>query len=405
MVRIPIHHILFFALLTLVAGCGGREEGSGTEPEVVDDGLVFVARQDMMRAPGLEGTGTQDAPDPGDPIIISNFKAGDLLYFSQMPQGQSPNFDGNDDSTVNYMYVYEYKPDQNANWSEGYNFQVKSSTFGFDWDRVLAVGPSGNAFKFFGFHFPVGQQPVWRVQEDQTGGEENPFDTKNFMSSDIMGAYHATSAIFTRMRFRLFHLMTYLMVKIYVPVYEGKTDDPDKLSYSGFNEDALKEAIVTNAITDFRIEWAASKSSDSEAPLVQTDNTSGRHNIKMYRHQIDETSVTEIKVPDYYGNDVEGIVDGIDRVRTYQFSVLFPTQTFDSNFLRFALKTPGGDTVYYYFKSEYIREGTFGLTQGTLQELDLYLPRNTNQTIVVGAKILPWKEAETEMTVNKQTDE
>lgn len=399
--------ILAIGLLPAVLGsCSGKDEGEPQVPPTADDGIIRVSREGMRLAPGIELYDSET--DNSAPIIISQFQENDLLYFSQMPQAGSPNFEDWTEETLNYMYVYKYVPDDEASWADGYNFAVVDGRMGFNWDNVLAVGPSGNAFKFFAFHFPVGQQPVWSVQTDQTGSNGDPFATDNFMKSDIMGAYHSTSAIFTRMRFRLFHLMTYLMVKIYVPVYDGTSADYNDQSYSGFNPGAMKGAYVLNASTDFKIEWAAAKSSDSEAPLVQADETKPKNNIKMYRHNIDSDTEKTIDVTPYYGGQVDGITDNQDRVRTYQFSVLFPTQNFTGDFLCFALTTPGGDTKYYYFRGEQIvgAEGTsFGLTQGTLQELELYLPRKTNQTVVVGAKILPWKNAETDMTVNKQTND
>ena len=163
-----------------------------------------------------------------------------------------------------------------------------------------------------------------------------------------------------------------------------------------------------DAITDFSIEWAAAKSSDTEPPLVQVNDKAKRHNIKMYAHEYDKEKekVTEIDVSKYYEEKVDGITDGKDQVRTYHFSVLFPAQSVGDNFLCFSLKTPGGDSKYYYFSGSQIvgADGdSYGLTQGTLQQLYLYLPRKTNQTVLVGAKILPWQQGVTDMTVTKES--
>lgn len=386
-----------------MGGCTRGEEGEEPGQEWVNDGMIFAAGQDILRAEGMDGEDSE--ADNSAPIIYGSFQNGDLLYFSQMPQGVNPNFEDQSESASNYLYIYSCSPNGQATWAEGYNFKVVEGRRSFNWDNVLSVGPSGNAFKFFGFFFPGEEQTVrWNVEQDQTGSA-NPYDTDNFVKSDIMGAFHATSAIYTRMRFRLFHLMTYLMVKVYVPVFNGTANDYNNQSYSGFNENAMQGGYVLNAYTDFKIEWAASKSSDTDPPLVQADDTKAKSHIKMYRHDLDESQISTVYVPDYYGQEVDGITDNQDRVRTYQFSVLFPTQAFDGDFICFALTTPGGDTKYYYFRAEQIigSDGTsFGLTQGTLQELNLYLPRKTNQTVLVGAKILPWKDSETEMTVNKQ---
>lgn len=160
-----------------------------------------------------------------------------------------------------------------------------------------------------------------------------------------------------------------------------------------------------NALTDFNIEWAASKSSDTEAPFVQTPANGPKSNIRMYRHKDNDNEIKDdLYIKQYYTGTVDGITD-YDEVRTYNFSVIFPTQNFGDNFLCFALTTPGGDVKYYYFSGSQIvgADGnSYGLTQGTLQQLYLYLPRKTNQTVLVGAKILPWQDAQTDMTVTKK---
>lgn len=401
MKKILLHSILV-ALGISAMSC------SDSEPEQNPDGVqetevssIFVGSSKIRAADGIEGEGTSDT----DPIIISNFSNGDLLYFSQMPQGYSPNFSDYTQEALSYLYVYRYNGNENATWSQGENFSVSGDRLSFNWDRVMAVGPSGNSFKFFAFHYPVQNVVRWNVETDQTGGDGNEYDTSNFMKSDIMGAYHATSSLFTRMRFRLFHLMTYLKITLYVPVYDGNFSDPEKQEYSGFDEGALMGGYMLNAITDFNIEWAAAKSSDTEAPLVQTDASSRRSNLKMYRHPDHEDEISQINVRKFYSQHVDGIEGDYDNVRTYNFSVIFPNQTFDSDMLCFALKTPGGDTKYYYFSNNQTLlsdEQRFELTQGTLQQLYLYLPRKTNQSIIVGAKILPWEDTVTDMTVNKQ---
>lgn len=390
------------ALISILCACGNEIETPGILPE--DDGIIYVTRQAVTTADDIG----DDDNDDSAPIITNSFEAGDLLYFSQMPQGLNPNFTDTLASAPNYLYIYEYQDNLDASWASEFNFKVWGNRRSFNWDDVIGVGPNGNAFKFFGFFFPIKQKPVWSVETDQS----DP-DTTAFKSSDIMGAYHSTSAIFTRMRFRLYHLMTYLKVTVYVPVYQGDNSSSD-MSYSGFNEGAMQGGYMMNIIKDFSIEWATAKSSDTEPPMVQVSGNAERSNIKMFAHHSDETE-SEIEINNYYGGQVDGITDGKDTVRTYNFSVLFPTQIrqgsqgiVDSdNFLCFSLVTPGGDKKYYYFYSSQIKGAdgnSFGLTQGTLQQLYLYLPRKTNQSVLVGAKILPWQEGITDMTVNKQSN-
>lgn len=359
---------------------------------------IFAAFSPMVKADNLGDDDTEDTA----PIITDGFSDGSLLYFSQMPQGSSPNFEDEDETAANYLYIYEYRPNAKATWESGENFVTHNDRLSFNWERTVGVGPSGNAFKFFGFYFPEDNIIRWKVEKDQTGGQTDPYDKKNFIKSDIMGAYHATSAIYTRMRFRLFHLMTYLKVTLYVPVYKAQYSDPEKQNYSGFEAGALMGGFLLDALTDFNIEWAASKSSDTEAPFVQTPANGPKSHIKMYRHRSDDTQTEPLDVRNYYNGNVDGITEGMDEVRAYDFSVIFPTQTFTGNFLCFALTTPGGDVKYYYFASSQVNGAGIDLTQGTLQQLYLYLPRKTNETVLIGAKILPWQDAQTDMTVTKK---
>lgn len=384
---------------------GACSNDSEPDKDVMSDNISIYAACNMMVTADNIG---DDDTDETAPIILNDFLNGSLLYFSQMSQGDNPNFEDSSEDAKSYLYVYEYRKNENATWESGENFVNKTGHWSFNWERTLAVGPNGNAFKFFAFYYPVDNTIRWNVEQDQTGGDETPYDTSNFLRSDIMGAYHATSSIYTRMRFRLYHLMTYLKVTLYVPVYKGEFSEPEKQNYSGFNAGALKGGYLLNAITDFSIEWAASKSSDTEAPLVQSNQSSQRKNIKMYRHQADEDATINLPVKDYYNGSVDGVIDNMDEVRVYNFSVIFPTQAFNDNFLCFALTTPGGDVKYYYFSGSQLLgadSDSYGLTQGTLQQLYLYLPRKTNQTVLVGAKILPWQNAQTDMTVSKQQND
>lgn len=395
--------VKYFLIWSLTIGFMGAcsHESEPVEGDMTETVAIFAASDPMVIADGLGDDDTDDSM----PIITDGFADGSLLYFSQLSQSSSPNFTDFTESASNYLYIYEYRDNPKASWESGENFTTYNGRLSFNWDRTVNVGPNGNAFKFFGFFFPEDNQIRWSVETDQTGGDSTPYDKSNFIKSDIMGAYHATSTIFTRMRFRLFHLMTYLKITLYVPVYKAEYSNPEKQNYSGFEEGSLKGGFLLDALTDFNIEWTASKSSDTEAPFVQTPANGRKSNIKMYRHLSDESNISDLDIKNYYNGVVDGIKEGIDEVRTYNFSVIFPTQTFSGNFLCFALTTPGGDVKYYYFASSQINGAGIDLTQGTLQQLYLYLPRKTNETVLVGAKILPWQNAQTDMTVTKQEKE
>lgn len=360
------------------------------EPEPASDSVIpglYVAANMPLTATDADSEGEDDADDG---MIIKDFDTSSILYFSQLGTIDTPNFS---DMTANgrpYCYQYEYSPDPTANWDIGYNFKHKTGTNPFDWKSVTELGSVGNAFSFFAMYFPVDNTVKWAVQTDQS-------DKSAFLMSDIMGAYHATSSLYTRMRFNLFHLMVYLKVTIYVPVFESSVNN-DNFNISGFEADALQGAYLLNANTDFDIDWLAVRSSDKMAPLTQSIES--KTNIKMFTHPA-TGDIKTIDVRNYYagGSLTE------DDVRTYSFSVIFPSQNFSDNFLCFALKDKDNALRYFYFSGSQILgdSGNYSLSQGTLQELFLYLPRNSNETILVGANVLPWKDSVTDMTVSKDT--
>ena len=407
------HTLMILATLAAFASCSapetGRQETDGQQLVT----RVYAARQQAVAADGVS-----------DPIITDGFSEGDKLYFSQLPPAGYPNFGQASSSSSSDLYVYEYREEPDADWNKEFNF-VHTEGLGpvFDWETVKNVGSVGNAFSMYAFYYPLANSVRFDVEQDQRGSED-PYDKSNFLKSDIMGAYHATSSLYTRMRFRLFHLMVYLKVTLYVPVYDDQNTYGD-LSFSGFRENAVRNARVMNASTGFNIEWRAKRSSDTEAPLTQSDATGARHDIIMYRHEPGADNTTMIDIKDFYPNygDISGLCScdeectsesckgseggacTCDKVQVYHFSVLFPSQSFGDRFLCFELQDPQdeGKTRYYYFSGSQIvgDSGNYSLTQGTLQELAIYLPRMTNETILVNAKILPWAEAATDMTVTK----
>lgn len=394
-----IYRYFYIILPLALLSCSNDDNLPGDERtgNIVKD--ITVSYQGATVAPGLALEG--DADEHISPaIILDQFSPGDKLYFSQMgpTSTQDPNFSNYEENASPYCYIYEYDENDEATWASGFNFSLHDTTRQpFKWETVTQVGSVGNAFSFYAFYYPINNTPVWNVQTDQRGSGEDVYDTGNFLVSDIMGAYHASSAIYTRMRFRLFHLMVYLKVTLYVPVYEAEADGT---GYSGFGEGAMQGALVLNAVPDINIEWRANRTSDTYPPLTQPGNNMGKQNIVMYQHKPDEEVIENFEVSNYY----TGGTLTVDNVRAYNFSVLFPAQSFDNNFLCFVLRSQDDSLRYFYFSGNQIvgDSGNYSLTQGTLQHLSLYLPRTANETILVRANILPWSDSLTDMTVTEQ---
>lgn len=379
-----------------MAGCS--DKGGQYDPDDKELSLEQIRVSRISRAGSLEG---QTNLPPGDvsPLTDENmFSENSLLYISQLGTTTAPNFT---EGATSNLYIYKYKANPAATWEQDYNFVVNDGSSPLTWVDVKNMGSVGNAFSLYAMTFP-GNQISFSVNQDQTGGTGDQYNQQNFFNSDILGAYHATSALYTRLRFNLFHLMVYLKVTIYVPVYQDQTNDANQFSYSGFKEGAVQEAYVLNAYRNFTIDWTANRSSDTEAPLTYGTGNSG--SIKMYMHQPDSTPFELENVTDYFGDSKLET----DRVRAYNFSVLFPARnsTDKTNIsLYFLLQNVDVDDTekYYFFESNQIATGTYSPAQGTLQQLYLYLPRTDNKAILVGAKILPWGSSFTDMTVTEQT--
>ena len=386
-----------------------------------------------------KGTRAYSTADDNNDILTKEnfFNEKSILYVSQLGTTEGTNFPINYTSTSeieNNLYPYQwYENLKNPKWDEEYNFNPVNPDNVINWSVIKEKGSVGNAFSLYAMYFPIDPKIRFSVEEDQTGGDSDPYNTSKFLMSDIMGAYHATSSLYTRLRFRLFHLMVYLKVTLYVPVLaDFLSDDHTISSFSGYDFGALEDARVLNANTDFSIEWRANRSSDTEAPLTQP--TGDKKDIIMYCHKYDkdEDKTICLDVSKYYTGNFVGVCKckkegGVpcddcngecckeggnpsackcDEVRIYNFSVLFPAQDFGkNNILRFQLKDKDNSTRNYYFSGSQVIGGeneNYSLTQGTLQHLYLYLPRTTNETILIGAKKLPWDNAFTDMTVTQE---
>ena len=342
-----------------------------------------------------------------------------LLYISQAGTIINPNFTGDkssdNDLYNNNLYRYVYSENSSADWNSGYNFTVFTTEEGSNpvkWRDIRDRGSVGNAFKLYALHFPVENTVRFRVEKNQQ-------ELEDFRKSDIMGAYHATSSLYSRLRFRLYHLMVYLRVTLYVPVYLEPANDNSQST--GFDAGAVKNAFLRNVITDFDIDWRASRSSDNDAPFVFTDNK--MHEVAdyvfMYAHESNKEEdapirTIRINVGDFYGQG-----SGEDEVYVYNFSVLIPPQKIENNdaFMQFQLLPAGSDDSEfdkdktqlknYVFRTNQLMSGSndFQLTQGSLSHLKLYLPRKGNDVILVGADIIDWTDASSDMTVTKQEKE
>lgn len=336
------------------------------------------------------------------------------------PDPDSDQDNQEDTSPINlYHYTYGHRPIYpNPDWDEGYNFFPTDPKDMINWETVRAFGPYGNGYALCALYLPFSNDFSdfnYEVKSDQSTLE-------NLKRSNILGAKHTTSSLFSRLQFQLYHLMVYLKVKVYVPVF--KDGDPDardeKDQPSGYSADALEGAEIINVYNKYTINW---KTRGSEYAPLTTADVSDENNmvasLKMYRHPFPDNgtipAITSIKVSEFYS----GLKDmDYDDVYVYEFSALIPAQPTgfaNTNFLKFPIKSTmsGGKIKNYVFSSQQRPEGSGSsdielYEPGYRQTLELYLPRNHSAAVLIKAEVDPWTEVESDMHVSpipkKDTD-
>lgn len=370
--------------------------------------------------PSLEIDEEGEEPDELNPqnfIPYSlTFDSSSRIFVSQQTEKVPPFYNDED------IYPYNYfESIIEPNWEKGYNFAPQQDD-ALEWFKIGERGSYRGSFALYALYFPLSDvirqknednMITYSVMEDQSIEDEDGIPI-NLIKSDILGAYHSTPTLFTRLRFRLFHLMTYLRIRLYVPIW----DPSSKTGFTG--DDALLQASLNNVTPDFAIEWKAKRSSDTEGPAVSA--LKGEDHIIMYEHKIPKDRAREtlkIKYTDYIPKDYfeQPLKGDYDDVKVYDFSVIIPMQkgipdpndeekeiSFTStDFLTFILQNPSGGNVSYNFNQNYSANSTSSnlmLSQGKFQLLELYVPRVGNQVIYINASINPWNHRATSFPLN-----
>lgn len=302
-----------------------------------------------------------------------------LIYISQRGLNNIEPAFGDPDSDNLYTYVYYDNPA--ANWESGYNF-APAGDRELDWENIKNIGTIGNSYVLFSMYFPEDNKVRFEVEADQS-------NLSNLRKSNVMAARHTTDELDSRLTFRFYHLMAFLNVSLYLPVYD-ETDN------SGFLENALDQGDILNINRFFRIDYSANVGVDQSPAVVIPENR--LEDIRMYVHP--GSQETTINVSDFYPNaEVE-----TDRVRKYTLSAMFPAgqNILQGDFLRFGVHTPGG-TVKKYVFSPSVQSISLQIEKGSVTQLGLYLPRHDNNTIIVNAEILDWNKSSSSMNLVEET--
>lgn len=423
-----IYGILIPAVIAILSGCTQDEADPGQKGD--GSSAVDVINVSLRTRDGSEETpgdydtdkeaekDTEEITDTdiqrlyGMPFKLS-FDSNSIIFVSQQTEKSYPY--SSDDIT----YAYKYIEDNEADWEDGYNFTPLDQESPLEWFTIGNRGSFRGGFALYALYFPGRTEIPQRVENNVIyySVESDQSTLENLIKSDILGAYHSNPTLFTRLRFNLFHLMTYLRIRLYVPVY-------DREKKTGFYDNALISANLSQASPDFSIEWSALRSSDTEGPAITPGNTEGT--ITMYMHPIPEGEERETKDDFEYGKYIpdtfydQGIDGDYDTVKVYDFSVIIPRQgnvtdengKVDSftqtNFLNFVMQSNSGAEVKYLF-NQALTASSLGnnlqLDQGVFQYLELYVPRIGNNVIYVKGTLNPWGQHTTSLPLHSNEDD
>ena len=359
-------------------------------------------------------------------LFPKKFEEDSKIYIIQKTPSSSTKFPATEENSWetgalkakygNIMSIYTYKHNPNADWDKEYNFVPDTDDSALNWKTVRNNGSDGNAYKFYAYFFPVDNRtlsqkldrnPDWSLNSLTTGdmtlktGQwQSISQIDDLRSLDVMGAYHATPSLYSRMRLKFHHLMCYVRVTLYVPVVQPrynrddpqyKGDLPDEIvGYTGFDDNAFEnndnfsstkgqpgvyigsgggagitglggsKVVSINYVIDYNKVLNSNEDAPSVSP-VYGGTSSNPAGVSLYLHR-------ELYAKDS-GNDISGASpvftidkeelgisysgddDRYDEVRRYEFSGYIPTQIGDrlynnsnnpkKNIFYMTLKTPG----------------------------------------------------------------
>lgn len=393
-----IKALFALAMIFPMGSCSNGEDTPGGDLSSEVKFSAEIHKQLKLSSRAEEGPdGTEYIPDAGEKAesyYDLAFNENSVLFVSQMTETTKPFL--KEDMIFSYQYFDE---GEETGWMDppegpgGYNFTPLANTTPLEWKDIKANGFFQNGYALFALYYPVGNTIRYDVETDQ-----NSLD--NLMKSDVLGAYHSTSALFTRIKFNLFHLMTYLKVTVFVPIY-------DETSKTGFFSDSFVSATLLNAYKDFVIDWGTIRSSDTEGPVTLYDQSAEKVDINMFTHPRDVSTdkIVDLRYKDYVNDTFteQPVVGDFDKVRVMNFSVIVPVQPADyaqNDFFKFVFRTLSGEEKTYYFNFSQYAGGTnsdIKMNQGTLQHFLLYLPRKGRQAVLMKADVINWEDYYTEL--------
>lgn len=418
--RYGLPAFLCLALMLLAASCATVDDDAPVAGDIiVPEGNVAEIGA-FLADYGQEHSYSTRAADINDLIPYPlDFDQSSILHLSQQTENNTAFQDENN------IYSYRFVPGAVASWEDEmtYNFKAYNQTNPLEWRKIGEGGAYNGGFALYCLHFPLETAPRAVTDQGAVHYYVMPDQRKleDLWKSDILGGYHSTPDLQSRIKFKLYHLMMYIRVRLYVPEF-----NPEK--NTGYREGALNYGTINNVTPEFGVEWRANRRSDDDGPALTFLDGDGQ--IFMYQHPIPEGEekhpVVEIPYKRYLGDNPpdQGIEGDYDRVRVYDFSVIIPQQKgmvnedgqtgsySESDFLNFYFTTNAGAQARYFFNSTMRGVDTqpddvsnLELKQGNFQYIELYVPRVGSELIFMGAQVKDWDQRGTEMILRPEETE
>ena len=421
--------INYYFLMTSIAVCGASCSSDADGPsdnedqgDIVETISVTINKRTPERNLVENKDDDYDYRDFSMDDLIpfsTEFDENSIIQVSQQTRDREP-FKYDDE-----IFNFKFYNSENASWDDEntYNFQAYLQKIPLEWNHIGSGDSYNGGYAMYALYFPVENQTRQRIVDNKIRYSvmQDQRILENLRKSDILGAYHSTDQLHTRIKFKMYHLMIYVRIRLYVPLFDEEKN-------TGYRENALQYATIDNVNHEFSIAWNNNVSSD-KSPSV--DALEGTSEIIMYQHPLEEGE-THHKVvsipykkfitPDYYDQGIEG---DYDQVRIYDFSVIIPEQYArrgddgvihnftETDFLNFYFRTNSGATSRYYFNQSFYaindnsgsgesEENTLEMSQGHFQYLQLYVPRVGNQVVYMGGNITPWVQLGTDLILGEE---
>ena len=365
-----------FCSILMLSGCTSDNGSDIGDPFVKEDAPVrFSVQMDDISVDGESaGKSTRAGGDikSEDAYLNLRFKEKDRIRIvNTLITNQTPDF-----TTQGKFYEYVYDSESGRDGSYVKCAFVPYGGNGFYWSDLNLTGAY---YVLEAAFYPIGYDPSYfdgdKVPEDQS-------DADVLLRSDLLLAHHLhhVTEWGNEIHLKFHHVFSLIYTTFTVPSYDVVTNT----GFPAPETDAdFPKGCLTNFRTGYNINYHANIASDA---------------VISVRANPDADMVDEIEMcPSGYMKDT------IANTVTYYYLAIIPTQVIDYSgtvpMHRFYLKDNAGNVKRYRFVP---RTTPIAMEQGKMTQIDLVLPRDGVEPILINARIAPWTHAYSNMILEEQ---